>query len=277
VHDCSELEYIPQLTCLKTLQNLSMHGCTKLSSIYNKLTDFEVLNSLVVSQSGIGEAIASNTDSSLAEQAAILRQRPGFCYIDYKGTCHGDSSELMYANVKKQNLKQFKISKQPPLAAEGSSDTIIGDHSKVILTNTISAYCINMILHQLMSSVFLCALCHVHYVEDIEQISQDDIVYLEPESMLDNDDNTEVLAKCDVPTQPGILKSEWYNIELHVPSTQTIDVRLLPAFDLLGQLTSDGSTMLFPSIVQCTGTAVGTLKVSFDVDANDTHVDSLQI
>jgi hypothetical protein len=102
-------------------------------------------------------------------------------------------------------------------------------------------------------------------------------VYLEKESMLDNDDNTEVLATCDTPTQPGILKSEWYGIELHIPIEQSIDVHILPAFDLLGQLTSDGSTMLFPPIVQCTGTAVGTLKLSFDVHASDTHVDGLQI
>jgi hypothetical protein len=108
-------------------------------------------------------------------------------------------------------------------------------------------------------------------------MSQDDIVYLQPESMLNNDDNTELLATCDVPTQPGVLRSKWYNIELHVPTEQSIDVRILPAFDLLGQLTPDGSTMLFPPIVQCTGIPVGTLKLSFDVHASDTHVDSLQI
>jgi hypothetical protein len=78
-------------------------------------------------------------------------------------------------------------------------------------------------------------------------------------------DDIEVLTSYDKLTQPGTLKSEWYNIELQVPTEQSIDVRILPAFELCGQLTSDGSILL-PPIVQCKGDidiSEGPLLLSF--------------
>eukprot|EP00953_Heterococcus_sp_UTEX-ZZ885_P020458 11444-Heterococcus_DN1.PRE.5 len=81
---------------------------------------------------------------------------------------------------------------------------------------------------------------------------QQDTVHLYADNDCDNDDNIEVLTTCDIATQPGVLKSNWYDIELHIPTAHSIDVRILPAFELFGQLTRDG-TILLPPIVQCTG------------------------
>jgi hypothetical protein len=78
-------------------------------------------------------------------------------------------------------------------------------------------------------------------------------VHLHADNDCDNDDHIEVLTSCDIATQRGVLKSNWYDIELHIPTAQSIDVRILPAFELCGQLTRDG-TILLPPIVQCTGT-----------------------
>jgi hypothetical protein len=81
----------------------------------------------------------------------------------------------------------------------------------------------------------------------------------------DEVDDIEVLTSCKKPTQCGTLKSELYNIELYIPTQQSIDVRILPAFELCGQLTSDGSILL-PPIVQCAGDidiSKGPLLLSF--------------
>jgi hypothetical protein len=62
------------------------------------------------------------------------------------------------------------------------------------------------------------------------------------DSMLDSDSDIGVLATCDISTPPGeTLKLESYGIELQVPATQHIEVRILQAFV---QLTPDGTTML---------------------------------
>jgi hypothetical protein len=82
---CQQLKCLPKLTCLETLKVLSISGCTKLSTIFNKLTDFEALNYLEVDNSGIGLAIVVNTDNNLVGQVSALQQRSGFQYIDYAG------------------------------------------------------------------------------------------------------------------------------------------------------------------------------------------------
>jgi hypothetical protein len=80
VHDCVKLEHIPELACLKSLQVLSVNWCPKLSSIYNRLTEFEVLIYLNLWGSGIGKAIDNNTDTKLVRQVSALKQRQGFHY-----------------------------------------------------------------------------------------------------------------------------------------------------------------------------------------------------
>jgi hypothetical protein len=89
VFGCSQLEHIPALTCLKTLQSLSLEECPKLCSIYNSLTDFELLSYLDLSTSGIGKAIWNSTDSNLVEQVSALQQRPGFKYRDISACEYG--------------------------------------------------------------------------------------------------------------------------------------------------------------------------------------------
>jgi hypothetical protein len=76
---------MPELTCLKALQRISVCGCTNLSTIHNKLTDFEALVALDLYKSGIGLAIKTNTDSNLIEQVRVLKQRSGFQYVSHTG------------------------------------------------------------------------------------------------------------------------------------------------------------------------------------------------
>jgi hypothetical protein len=88
------------------------------------------------------------------------------------------------------------------------------------------------------------------------------------------EDDIEVLAKCETLTQAGMLHSQWYGVTLHVPAAQSISVKILPAIDLIGQTTSDGSVLL-PPIIHCTGTPVGALTLSMKVYDTDTCVDGL--
>jgi hypothetical protein len=83
---CPQLEHIPELTCLKILQSLSVYACTTLSSMHNSLTDFELLQRLDVSKSGIGKAIADRTDVDLVARVSELQTRPGFQYTNHTGT-----------------------------------------------------------------------------------------------------------------------------------------------------------------------------------------------
>jgi hypothetical protein len=91
------------------------------------------------------------------------------------------------------------------------------------------------------------------------------------------DIDIEVLTGYDKQTQPGVLKSKWYNIELHVPVAQSIDVSIRPAFELCGQLTSDGSILL-PPIVRCKGNiniSEGPLLLQFSLHDHDSGARSV--
>jgi internalin A len=83
VFDSSELEHIPELGCLKTLKSFLLKGCTKLSSIHNTLTDFEVLTYLGLQRTAIGKAIMESTNSCLVQQVSALKWRSGFIYGAY--------------------------------------------------------------------------------------------------------------------------------------------------------------------------------------------------
>jgi hypothetical protein len=80
VAQCPQLECLPELTCFKTLQWLSVYGCRKLGTFCNNLTDFNALRELEVSNSGIGLAISKGTDNNLVEQVSELKQRRHFRY-----------------------------------------------------------------------------------------------------------------------------------------------------------------------------------------------------
>jgi hypothetical protein len=96
---CPQLVCLPELTCSKTLQSLSVDGCTKLDTIYNKLTDFEALRELKVHKSGIGLAIVENTDNDVEEQVTTLLQRPGFCFENSRSEFIDSVDDIKYINM----------------------------------------------------------------------------------------------------------------------------------------------------------------------------------
>eukprot|EP00953_Heterococcus_sp_UTEX-ZZ885_P036399 18744-Heterococcus_DN1.PRE.5 len=93
-------------------------------------------------------------------------------------------------------------------------------------------------------------------------------------------DGIEVLASRDECSE-GTLKSNLYGIELQLPVSQMIDVRILPALDLLGHVTEDGSVLL-PPIVQCDtpgeiDISKGPLVLKFKIYDSDTAVHGFNI
>jgi internalin A len=89
---CPQLECLPELSCFETLQRLSVHECTALSTIYNKLTDFKALRELDVCKSGIGQAMYDHSD--VQEQVTALEQRQDFQYRNYYGVKSRDTGCL---------------------------------------------------------------------------------------------------------------------------------------------------------------------------------------
>jgi hypothetical protein len=108
------------------------------------------------------------------------------------------------------------------------------------------------------------------------------VVYTE-KTIYNNDqassNDIEVLASLDTYTEAGTLTSEVYGIELTLPVRQLIGVRILPAFDICGQLVSDGTvkSILLPPIIQCDGKLTGPVDLSFKVFDTDKTIGSMHV